>query len=184
MSSEELLPMRLVHAFTHWFTGVTTLLYCWAWCWVLGKRNLPIPPQNPFFLLPCTFFPLNSKCASSLCAPALNVWSFRLHLLLCFVERSEELLLQQIFCLGQSLQRAWWFGAPQGYLISPICTLIDKGPQGTVNLTSTDPAFTMTGFTMCLPCVLDIPPKRSGGREAAAPGSSPGCNCTSWGLAS
>ena len=60
VSSEELLPMRLVHAFTHWFTGVTALLY-----YVLdlmlssGKNNnnnkpSPLKIYSPFFLY---FFP-------------------------------------------------------------------------------------------------------------------------------
>ena len=113
--SEELLPMILVHAFTHWFIGVTTLLH-YVLDLVLGsgEKKSPIPPQNPFSLLPCTLFPLNSRCASSLCAPALNVWSFQLHLLVCFVERSEKLLLQQIFCLRQSLQEPGDLAPPRG----------------------------------------------------------------------
>lgn len=145
----------------------------WTWCWVLEKQQQQqqqtIPPQNPFSLLPCTFFPLNSMCffLMSTCTQCL-VFPAPSPTLFC--RKVRGIAFATDFLPRAKPTRAWWFGAPQGYLISPICTLIDKGPWGTVNLTGTGPAW------QTLPCVLDIPPKRSGGREAAVPGSSPGCN--------
>lgn len=78
------------------------------------KRN----PHSPFF--PELFLLNHSRCASTLRAPSLKVWSFQLHHLLCFVERSEELLLQQISCLGQSPQKSGDLAPPRGTQSAPF----------------------------------------------------------------
>lgn len=69
--------------------------------------------------------------------------------------------------------KVWWFGAPQGYPVSPIPTLWwIRGPEGQ---SEPDSYWTQPEWKTW-PCVLDSSHKGSGEREAAAPGRSPWCN--------
>ena len=119
-----------IHTLIYWGNHTPAL------CTGLGvgfwkKKKSPIPPQNPFSLLPCTFFPLKLKMCFFLMCTCTQCLVFPAPSLSLFCRKVRKIAFATDFLPQAKPTRAWWFGAPQGYLISPICTLIDTGPWGT-----------------------------------------------------